>query len=513
MFGSSSISISRIDRPLPIRYRGLLSARSVNPNVVANYSARLWSAIAVFAFVPAYVRLLGPDAYGLIAFSTSVLGLLFILDLGMSNVLAREMARETDDRRLANLLRTFETMYLAIVVVASAAVFLSRGVIAHQWLEASTLPSGTVERSVALMGCSAVIQVMLSLYIGAFLGSNRHVTAAIYQISFGIVRSGLVIIPLLLSRSVEVFFWWQLAASILFLVAIRQHAWKLVGGRQGARFSRASIVQSSGFAAGMFGISLIAAINTQSDKLVVSSIFPLEQLAFYQICSLLGQTPSMLALPLAVTVLPQLTRLLAQERMSELRAVYLRYSYLVSACAFLVAGAVVVGAHRIVALMAGVELAAVGDPSIAALLAVAGACLAIQYMPYHLAVAAGHTRTNLILGAISAVCLPVAMAIGAQRFGFAGAALPWLIMNLIAGLVLALVITPRFVEDVLGVWFRRTVALPLAIVAGVMTPTAFLAGASRPYDLVVIAGGLALSLVLCAVGFLWIEKRPDGWAN
>lgn len=475
--------------------------------MIANYSARLWSAVAVFAFVPIYARLLSGEAYGLIAFSTSVLGLLFILDLGMSNVLAREMARETDRTRLSNLLRTFEAVYLVIVIVACLAVFLGRGFIATHWLQASNLPTELVERSVALMGCSAVLQVMMSLYFGAFLGANRHVSAAVFQVAFGAVRSGLVVVPLYLFGSVEVFFWWQLAAALVFLMAMRTQVWRFVGGRHQARFSKSSLIQSSGFAAGMFGISVIAAINTQSDKLVVSTIFSLDQLGFYQICSLLGQTPSMIALPLAVTVLPHLTRLAAQGDASALAAIYMRYSYLISTCAFVVAASVGVGAPQIVPLVAGDRLADLGTPYLASMLAAGGACLAVQYMPYHLAVACGHTRTSLIMGAISAVALPIAMFAGARQFGLAGAALPWLAMNAVVGVVLAVLITPRFLGRLLGVWFVRSVATPLALVASVMGPAALLAPLARPYELVVVAVAALLSFALCGIGLLWFESR------
>jgi O-antigen/teichoic acid export membrane protein len=437
-----------------------------------------------------------------------LLGLLFVLDLGMSNVLAREMARETDKARLGNLLRTFETIYCGIVLIACLVVFLGREFASSHWLQASTLSPDVVERSVVLMGCSAVLQVMMSLYLGAFLGSNRHVSAAAYQIGFGAVRSGVVIVPLFLTRSVEVFFWWQLAAALVFLLLVRRNAWRLVGGPAGTRFSKHSFFNASGFAAGMFGISLIAAINTQSDKLVISSLFSLGQLGFYQICSLIGQTPAMLALPLAVTVLPQLTRLAAQGDIPALQEVYMRYSYLISASAFVVAGAVCAGAPRIVGLMAGEDLAAVGDPSLAALLAIAGACLAVQYMPYHLAVAYGHTRTNLIMGGVSAVCLPIAMVIGAEKFGFAGAAWPWLVMNLLAAFVLAARLTPRFLGDVLPDWFLRTILLPMGIVAVVMTPAALLAPLVRPYELFVVASAAGLAFAFCAVGYLWLGTRP-----
>lgn len=441
----------------------------INRNVVANYASRLWTGLSTFLFVPIYLRLLGPEAFGLVMFSTSVMGVVFVLDMGMANTFAREVALKRDTGRLAVLLRSLEWVYFWMLLLVLVIALITSGLIATYWLNSSSLPFGEVRLSVALMLVSASLQVMMALYIGGLLGSNRHVEAAGYQIGFSIIRSGLVILPIYFWPRTELFFTWQLLASVGCLLLLRRSIWRLVNTGSRPNFSSTALRAVSGFAGGMFGIALISAINTQSDKLVASKVFSLEQFGLYSIASLVGQVPSILALPLAITVLPKLTEYIGRADHRNLLAVYMRYSFMVSAVSYTSAIGVFIGVESILFLATGKEPA----PeliSTARILAAGGALLASQYMPYHLAVASGHTRTNLVFGTFSAVVMPIAMLYGANRFGIKGAAVPWVVMNAGATVFLAWRIVPRFLGPHLAEWYCRANLLPLVVALIVVIP-------------------------------------------
>lgn len=432
----------------------------INQNILANYGSRLWTGVSAFIFVPLYLRILGPEAFGLVTFSTSLLGIVFVLDMGMSNTFAREMARQTDRARLADLLRSLEWLYLAIILIVIIVAVAGGGLIADYWLNASRLQPGEVRWSVSLMMISSVLQVMLALYIGGMLGSNRHVAAASYQIGFSVVRSGVVLIPLFFIRSVEFLFVWQLLASLGALLLARRTVWKWIAPAERPSFSTPALRMVKGFAGGMLGISLISAINTQSDKLVVSKAFTLDVLGFYSIASLVGQIPSMLALPLAITILPRMTADVTRGNGAGLHNTYMRYSFLISLVAFCTAAGIIAATHPLLFVLKGSE-PTVELVIVTRLLALGGVLLALQYMPYHLAIANGHTRTNLAFGLVSAVVLPVVMFVGASRFGLLGAAVPWVCMNALAVIYLAIRITPRFLGPHLGEWIRKAIGAPL----------------------------------------------------
>lgn len=482
----------------------------INRNAAANYTSRLWTGLATFLFVPVYLRLLGPEAFGLVMFSASVMGVVFVLDMGMSNTFAREVALKRDAYGLAVLLRSLEWVYFCLIALVLLFATVASGLIADYWLNTGSLPFVEVRLSVALMLVSASLQVMMALYIGGLLGSDRHVKAAGYQIGFSILRSGLVIIPIYFWPRVDLFFIWQLIASVVCLFLLRRSMWRLIRSPSRPNFSPKALRAVGRFAGGMFGIALISAINTQSDKLVASKVFALEQFGSYSIASLIGQVPSMLALPLAITVLPRLTGYIGRADRQNLLAIYMRYSFMISAVSYTGAVGVFMGAGPLLSLVTGAE----PPPDlilVTRFLAVGGGLLASQYMPYHLAVASGHTRTNLIFGAFSAVVMPVAMFYGATRFGVVGAAVPWVAMNAAAAVFLASRIMPRFLGPHLAEWFWKANLLPLVVSIIVVVPAAVIVGSFEGGIIGLVALGCLCALAITINA--WILVRSNLYGN
>ena len=62
-------------------------------NIYANFSGSAWSTIMGLIFVPLYIRIMGVESYGIVGVFTSLIGILAVLDLGLSQSMSREMAR------------------------------------------------------------------------------------------------------------------------------------------------------------------------------------------------------------------------------------------------------------------------------------------------------------------------------------------------------------------------------------------------------------------------------------
>lgn len=475
----------------------------VDLNIVANYASRLWAGVSTFVFVPLYLRILGPEPFGLITFSASLLGLVFILDMGMSNAFAREVARQPDEMRLADLLRSLEWLYVGVIAAVVLIAVVGSPIIAERWLNVSHLAPERVRLSVALMLISAILQVMMALYIGGLLGASRHVAAAGYQIGFSIVRSGLILIPLYFFPRVELVFIWQVVASLLCLLLLRHSVWQNIDTARRPHFSRDALSEVRGFAGGMFGIALISAVNTQSDKLVVSKIFSLEAFGFYSIGSLLGQIPPMMALPLAITVLPRLTRYVARDDRNDLAMIYMHFSFMIATVTSVATVGVLIGTPEILTVIKGAPPAP-ELVSVTRILTVGGALLAAQYMPYHLAIASGHTRTNFQFGIISAMVLPLAMTGLAGHAGLVGVAIPWAVMNATAAIFLAWRIMPRFLGPCLLEWTFKANMLPLLLSTVVIWPASMvMSGVQKPLlSLIILAAFCAVAMVLNGIVFM-----------
>jgi O-antigen/teichoic acid export membrane protein len=439
--------------------------KQVHKNVLANYAARLWGIASVFLFVPFYVRLLGVEAYAIISFQAMILSVLYMADAGLAAAFTRETARIDDRQYLADLLKTLERVYLGICVALAAFLMSVAPAIATRWLKADSMGAADVTRFVVLIGIGVPLQIFMTLYHGGLMGLQRQAAANALQVGFSAMRSGLVILPLLVTPSLYVYFGWQVASGVAFLALYRWQTWRAIGARDPARVRWGLLKGIHRFALGMMGMAGISALNTQIDKLVTSKMLPLKDFAYYSLAQTLSQAPVLLTLPIAVAVLPSLTRLSEAREDGELALAYRRASFAIAGLASIVGALLFVFPQDLVYLWTRNEQVAVAVPGIVRILVAGTVFLAFQLMPYHLSIANGHNATNLRLGAISVVCMVPGTVWSIDAMGLTGAAVPWLVMNVLAFVILGYLLTNRFLPGRIQAWFGGATLVPLAVCA------------------------------------------------
>lgn len=478
-------------------------------NIVANLAGRLWAFASIFVFVPLYVRLLGIEAYGVITFYNVLLLLLTFADAGFTATLNREFARESGDERYkANLLRTFERIYLAIALLIVCTVFFFAGPIVDGFLKSQTIPRGELVHHVRVMGLTVGFSIFATLYQGGLMGLQRQVQSNAVAICYNAVRAGLVVVPLLAAPSLYVYFYWQLGVTILYCAVLR-----VVVGRTvavgGARSDMALLRNLWRYTLGMMAMAVIYAVNTQVDKLLVGNILSLADFGYYNLATQFAQAALILCSPLAVAFFPELTRQVSLADGERVRKLCRRFAFLITAPA--------AAATFVLMLYAGPYIAIwQHDAAIAAVVApVARAMLpgcfflALQLVPYYLALANGHTRTNVVIGVVSICLVTVGVYCFAGRYGLVGAAAPWLVVNFLATFFLGARILPRYLPDRIVPWLGANVLLPLAVtlVAGGVAASIF---ALLPQGVYTLLYGVAIFAVCSAAnGLVFLRINPE----
>lgn len=471
-------------------------------NILANYIGKLWGVVSIYLFVPFYIRLLGVESYGVIAFQNVVLALMLMADAGLVPAFGREMARSQDRAHLRTLLRTLETLLTAACVMLALAIALAREWIASRWLKGSD--PGQLALCIALLGATTATQVAMSLYSGGLMGLQQQARANGYAVGFSMVRSGLVLLPLWFAPDLRVYFAWQLGAALLFLLLTRRALWRELGGSRGARFAPRSLETVWRYALGMMGMAIVAALNTQMDKLVTSFALPLKDYAVYALAGIAAQAPIMLTLPVALALLPRLTQHVEHNRRDALTAEYVQFSRLIAIVAVATVAFCCQWAEPLVRLWTGnPDLASRAAP-VLQLLMLGSLCLALQLMPYHLSLAHGHNATNLKLGVVFLVVNPLLTYGLSRTHGLVGAAVPWLFMNLVALLLLGWALTSRFAGEARSDWILRANLLPIVTVGGGVLVIGVAAGTLGRFGLPAgaqlgLATGATALLVLAAV--------------
>ncbi len=457
---------------------------TLKQNVVANYLGGAWTILMGVAFVPVYIHILGVEAYGLIGVYVAIQSWVALLDMGMTPMINREMARysagERDETTIRRLLRTLEWVYVVVVlaIVLGALGFASAA--AHSWFRLEDLDHASVANAIRIIGVTIALRWFMGLYRGAVLGLQDQVWLSKTLALLATVR-GIGVIPVIaiISPTVEAFFLFQAltAACELVVVARRTYA-TLPQARAPVSFDLDELKSVWHFAAGVFGINVFATILMQADKILISAMLPLRFLGYYTLATSVCSALSALTTPIINSGYPRMSELIAQGHNELLAITYHKLSQ-VLATVLVAAGVVIaVFAPELLMLWTRDEHVAHASAGVLMIFAVGSVLNGISSLPYFLQLAYGHTRLMLSLNLAAVIVLMPLLYWGIDRYGIIAGAYAWLALNL--GYVCAGVplMHRRYLETELQQWMIHSLLLPLGLVLAACLGLRYAVGAA-----------------------------------
>lgn len=474
-------------------------------NIIANYLGRAWSIFANFLFVPFYIAHLGIGAYGLIVFYTVILTLSATADVGLSATFAREAALHRAEGGLAGLLTTIERMLYTLLAVIAVSLFAGADWIAGNWLKPSAVADhAAVVTSLRLMALSIVPQLGISLYVAGLLGLQRQGAANLIQSAYIAARGGLVIPLIAYDPRIELFFAWQLGVGFVFAIASRSILLRGLGSPilYLGRFEWERLAPLRRYAGGMLAIGVIASLNTQFDKLVVSNLFTTRDLGYYSLASMAGQLAYAATLPILIAALPHWTALHGNGESERVDALYRSYTFVVALLAALATFALMFFSRDVFEVWLPGETQPEQLIAVTRVLTIGGLFLALGAVPFYLGLAHGHNKTALWIGLITVLVTAPAIVILTPRFGLVGAAIPWLSLNFAAFTIFFLLNGRRFYHRSLAKLALSSIAVPCLTAIIAMSAARKLADNFGWHGLsaCLIAGGLGAVALALAIG-------------
>ncbi len=414
----------------------------IQRNLAANFVGIGWSGVLMVAMVPVYVRLLGLEAYGVIAFYTAVQAVVVLLDFGLATAVNREVARLSVSRanadRMRVLVSTAEIAFWAGGLALSAGLFLAAPAIATRWLTLRDLPAADAVTALRLMAIALGVRWPYNLYASTLLGLQRHVALNALLVGGATARfGGGVALLLLIAPDVRIVFAWEIVAAALQTFA----AAAVVRGRLPAavRSFDASVLSHTWvFARGTATIGLLAAVATQIDKFAVSRLLPLETFGRYGIAVTIASVVVMAVSPVHTTVFPRFSQLVAGAGMRELAIAYHRAAQTVSAIILPAALMAILFGQELVALWTGNAALGREIQPLVVLLVAAALLNGLLTIPYVLQLAHGWTSPAIWMNGVAVVVMIPLTIAGVRAYGAPGAALAALLMHalqLFAGVV------------------------------------------------------------------------------
>ncbi len=477
-------------------------------NVIANYLGKGISSLVSLACIPLYLRLLGPDAWGLVAFYLAVQTILPMLDLGLKTTLNRELAQRQQEggERAAearHLVRSLELLYGSVALLIVLAMFVLAPFLVQHWLTANHMPHAEIIASLHYMGLAMALQFAFDFYAGGLQGLQKQVPLNILITTMGLVRTAATLLALyFIARLPQVFLITQSVCFGLQMLLAARMLWNYLPAaaeRPGMRLRL--LRQVRGFAMSMTWISILSVFNGQADSLFISRLLPLSLLGYYNIARQAMGAVSLSVNPIFNAVFPAFSACCAGGDTRRLAETYHRSCQTLH-CIALSTGALLVFFPRQV-LWAWTGSSALADRLwlVMALLA-AGSCLnAVYNLPYALQLAWGWTSLPLVSNLLITLLEAPLLWFAVKTRGLIGAAFVWFLVNALLVPAATAVMHTRILKGEQRTWLLHDLLSPLAGICAVFCAVRLLlpAHVQRPLMLLLLASAWGLALVCGAL--------------
>jgi len=451
--------------------------RSDKTKFIITLFSRVVTALVGIIFVPIYVKLIGIESYGLISFYSTLVGTLSLLDLGLSTAISRQISIDkavgNNLKSTYDLIFSIELVYWLIAFVSGALIVFGSHVIATNWVNSESLSVEIVQKAVLLMGIVFVFQFPMSIYNGVMIGFENQIQNAVITAVFSIVKAiGVIFVLMFIDASVEMYFIWQIAITILFTIILRIYIWRAAYfANIKASFSFIEIKKIWQFALGMTGVSLITFFITQLDKIVVSKMLTLEYVGYYSLAFLIASAINQIISPIQPILFPKLTGLISLNDNASIVHLYHRTSRWVSIIIFPIGSVLFIFSHEILMFWTGNPQLTINTSSMLKVCALGSVFNCMMWVPYLFMLAKGNTRFTFYQNLIVVIIMLPLLYFLIRTYGAIGASFVWLIVNTGYVLISIPIFHHFFLKGELLNWCKNDVVLPLitsiALVLGV----------------------------------------------
>lgn len=479
---------------------GRLQLSKVSRNIIYNLVGQMLTAILGFVAFRYVFRRAGDEAIGIIYFSLTLNTVLCaVLELGISATTVREVsARFRDEPEyIRDLIRTASLFYWGLYAAAAAALYYAAPLLIANWVNVTVLDHAVAVRVLRIVGIASLTVLPRSLYTSVFRGLERmELNNAIDVVTMGLQPIGTMTVLALGGGLLEVAYWFA-CCFILSTLAYLLMTGYVVSWRALVPVYSPSVVQRNfRFSFHLMVISILAVIQTQGDKLVVSKLLPLGVFGYYAIASGLASKATLVISAIALAASPSLSASFQSGNHVALLAQYRKLHDLLCFATAPLFAAIYFAAFPIFRYLFNGDIAQMLMGPMTFL------CLGFYlngtlHVPYAFSIAVGKPAITVRAHIYALVIgLPITV-LATLRFGLIGAALSLMLHDLI----LYVYWIPRICRECLGVpiaqWYQHILKI-LALIGGTYGIAWVLVASSGPLTL----QRVALAYVAASLVFL-----------
>ncbi len=414
-------------------------------DIAFNIAGRVIPAIITFASVPIYLSYVGEKQYAFIGLLVTIQSIFLLLDGGFSSGYLRRVAEfsvsKKNSNRLSDLTVSVELIFLLISSMIFLLIYFSSNWLAINWLKSNKDELIVVAEALGIMAAVVAVRFLILPYYACLKGFSKFDWINILNVGSALAKTCLAILALeFYSSSVVYILIAFLIVYIFELLVIRCLVFFLVPYKHiSIKSGFNEVFKIKKFIGGMALISLFSALLSQLDKVVVSSLLPLEVFSYYSMAALLATIPLIISTPIAGAVYPKLVQSVSKKS-KEVELQYLYAAKYIAVLVFPICTTILLNSEFILYLWTQNESVMLQGSGPLSVLIVANTILSIMSMPYFISLSYGDTaipiKTNLVAIIVS---MPAFYYLG-SNYGAIGISFGWLIINLIFILIYTVMI-------------------------------------------------------------------------
>jgi O-antigen/teichoic acid export membrane protein len=428
-------------------------------NILANVVGQAVVMALAVAAARSLFRGAGEDAFGVVYFVQALnTTLTAALDLGMGATLVREisLSAERDPGHGVRMARTAGVFYWGLLVAVATVLLLAAPAVGERWLRLSTLSGAEAVWAIRVLSLGSLSAFPRTLYASVLRGRQRlDVTSGLDVAGAVVQHAGVLAVVGLGGGLRSIVIWLAFSASLsagLHAVAVARLMGKaaLVPSFESDVFRR-----SWGYARQMALVSALSTVQSQADRLLVGSFFPVGIFGHYSYASSAVNRLAMFSQAVAQAALPSLSEIWSVASRERLLAQYWKLQDFVCYSTGPLLGIV----PFVVLPVFGI----VFTPEVARTLIVPTSLLALGFylngtlqIPYMVILATGRLDI-MVRWSVVAMLVVMPMTAGLiYRFGLTGAGLSCVLFQVAASLFMV----PPLCEGSLGIrpalWYAHT---------------------------------------------------------
>jgi O-antigen/teichoic acid export membrane protein len=295
------------------------------------------------------------------------------------------------------------------------------------------------------------------------IGLQKQVLLNIVNICIGTLRgAGAVLILWLASPTIQAFLLWQLGVGIIHSLVFALFLWRSLPQSEKRSLFQFQLIRSIWrFTAGMTGISLLAVILTQLDKVILSKLLSLEMFGYYSLASLIAMSLGRIFTPVFFSIYPKFTQLVSLNDLNELKRLYHQSCQFIAVLVLPIAVLIALFSYESILLWTQNPITAERTHIIVSIMICGTALNGLMNPPYALQLAFGWTKLSLTKNIVALVILVPLIIILTVRYGAVGAASAWLILNIGYVIFEIPVMHAKLLRNEMWRWYWNDVSVPI----------------------------------------------------